>query len=74
METVTLKLRGMSCASCASSIEGAINSVPGVNESIVNFGAEQATVEYDPKRTDLEAIQEAVDAAITLPTHSNNKI
>ncbi|QLE53295.1 copper-translocating P-type ATPase (plasmid) [Nostoc sp. C057] len=63
METVTLKLRGMSCASCASSIEGAINSVPGVNESIVNFGAEQATVEYDPKRTDLEAIQEAVDAA-----------
>jgi Cu+-exporting ATPase len=63
METVTLKLRGMSCASCASSIEGAINFVPGVNECIVNFGAEQATVEYDPRRTDLEAIQEAVDAA-----------
>ncbi|MBD2527873.1 heavy metal translocating P-type ATPase [Nostoc sp. FACHB-133] len=63
METVTLKLRGMSCASCASSIEGAINSVPGVDECIVNFGAEQATVEYDPRRTDLEAIQEAVDAA-----------
>lgn len=63
MKTVTLKLRGMSCASCASSIEGAINSVPGVNESIVNFGAEQAKVEYDPKSTDLEAIQEAVDAA-----------
>lgn len=53
----------MSCASCASSIEDAINSVPGVNECIVNFGAEQATIEYDPRRTDLEAIQEAVDAA-----------
>ncbi|AVH68197.1 heavy metal translocating P-type ATPase [Nostoc sp. 'Peltigera membranacea cyanobiont' N6] len=63
METVTLKLRGMSCASCANSIEDAINSVPGVDECIVNFGAEQATVKYDPKRTDLEAIQEAVDAA-----------
>ncbi|MCC5643276.1 heavy metal translocating P-type ATPase [Nostoc sp. CHAB 5824] len=63
MENTTLKLRGMSCASCASSIEDAINSVPGVNECIVNFGAEQATVKYDPKRTDLEAIQEAVDAA-----------
>ncbi|HYW19278.1 MAG TPA: heavy metal translocating P-type ATPase [Nodularia sp. (in: cyanobacteria)] len=63
MENTTLKLRGMSCASCASSIEDAINSVPGVNECIVNFGAEQATVEYDPRRTDLEAIQEAVDAA-----------
>ncbi|NEU82417.1 heavy metal translocating P-type ATPase [Nostoc sp. UIC 10630] len=63
MENTTLKLRGMSCASCASSIEDAINSVPGVNECIVNFGAEQATVKYDPRRTDLEAIQEVVDAA-----------
>jgi|GEM_PF-3243235 len=44
MENTTLKLRGMSCASCASSIEDAINSVPGVDECIVNFGSEQATV------------------------------
>ncbi|MDF5707327.1 MAG: heavy metal translocating P-type ATPase [Nostoc sp. S4] len=63
MENTILKLRGMSCASCARGIEDAINSVPGVNECIVNFGAEQATVKYDPKRTDLEAIQEAVNAA-----------
>ncbi|MBD2560646.1 MULTISPECIES: heavy metal translocating P-type ATPase [Nostoc] len=63
MENTTLKLRGMSCASCASSIEDAINSVPGVNECIVNFGAQQATVKYDPRRTDLKAIQEAVDVA-----------
>jgi Cu+-exporting ATPase len=63
MENTTLKLRGMSCASCARSIEDAINSVPGVNECSVNFGAEQATVEYDPRTTDLQAIQDAVDAA-----------
>lgn len=63
MENTTLKLCGMSCASCASSIEDTINSVSGVNECIVNFGAEQATVRYDPRRTDLEAIQQAVDAA-----------
>ncbi|WP_353931640.1 heavy metal translocating P-type ATPase [Okeanomitos corallinicola TIOX110] len=63
MENSILKLRGMSCASCAKSIENVINSVPGVNECIVNFGAEQATVKYDPRKTNLEAIQEAVDAA-----------
>ena len=63
MENTTLKLRGMSCASCARSIEDAISSVPGVNECIVNFGAEQATIKYDPRRTDLQVIQEAVDAA-----------
>ncbi|RAM49080.1 MAG: cation-transporting ATPase PacS [Hapalosiphonaceae cyanobacterium JJU2] len=63
MENATLKLRGMSCASCARSIEDAVSSVPGVNECSVNFGAEQATVDYDPRKTDLQAIQEAVDAA-----------
>ncbi|KOP28215.1 cation-transporting ATPase PacS [Hapalosiphon sp. MRB220] len=63
MEKTTLKLRGMSCASCAMSIEAAISSVPGVNECSVNFGAEQATVEYDPKTTDLKTIQNAVDEA-----------
>ena len=63
MDTVTLKLRGMSCASCANNVEESIRSVPGVSECSVNFGAEQASVTYDPKRTDLEAIQDAVDAA-----------
>jgi Cu+-exporting ATPase len=63
MENATLKLRGMSCASCARSIENTIRSVPGVNECNVNFGVEQAIVEYDPKKTNLEAIQGAVDEA-----------
>lgn len=56
MDTGTLKLRGMSCASCASSIEDAIRSVPGVSECNVNFGAEQATVKYDPRKTILETL------------------
>ncbi|NJM23236.1 MAG: cation-translocating P-type ATPase, partial [Richelia sp. SM1_7_0] len=63
MEKTTLKLRGMSCASCARSIEEAISSVNGVNECIVNFGAELATVEYDPRKTDVTVIQQAVDEA-----------
>ncbi len=63
MDTTTLKLRGMSCASCANSIEEAISSVPGVSECNVNFGAEQATVKYNPQKTDIKQIQDAVDAA-----------
>jgi Cu+-exporting ATPase len=53
----------MSCASCANNIEEAIRSVPGVSDCNVNFGAEQATIQYDPKRTNLETIQAAIDAA-----------
>ncbi|GAB4210292.1 MAG: heavy metal translocating P-type ATPase [Coleofasciculaceae cyanobacterium] len=63
MENTTLKLRGMSCASCASNIEEAIRSVPGVEACNVNFGAEQASVTYNPSQTDVAAIQDAVDAA-----------
>lgn len=63
MDNVTLKLRGMGCAACAKNIEDAIAAVPGVKECLVNFGAEQATVKYDTKTTDLQTIQTAVSAA-----------
>jgi Cu+-exporting ATPase len=63
MNTITLKLRGMSCAACAHSIESAIRAVPGVNESNVNFGIERASITYNPAQTDVAAIQAAVVAA-----------
>ncbi|PSB48898.1 copper-translocating P-type ATPase [Cyanosarcina cf. burmensis CCALA 770] len=63
MDNVTLKLRGMSCASCANNIEDAIRSVPGVDVYSVNFGTEQATVTYDPNKTDVATLQNAVDTA-----------
>jgi len=63
METLTLKLQGMGCAACASRIEKAIQGIPGVMECTVNFGVEQATVRYNPQKTQLETIQQAVTEA-----------
>ena len=63
MENTTFKLRGMSCASCAKTIETAIRSVPGVTQSNVNFATEQASVTYNSNQTNIATIQEAVDAA-----------
>jgi Cu+-exporting ATPase len=63
MENRNLKLRGMSCASCANNIEEAIRSVPGVEACSVNFGAEQATIQYNPQQTNLEEIQQAIEEA-----------
>lgn len=66
METRHLRLRGMSCASCANTIEQAIRAVPGVDECNVNFAMEQATVQYNPLTTNLESVQLAVtDAGYT---------
>ncbi|MEH1793319.1 heavy metal translocating P-type ATPase [Nostoc sp.] len=63
MDTLTLKLRGMSCAGCANNIEKAIRSVPGVIDCNVNFGAEQATIKYDRSLANLEKIQAAIASA-----------
>ena len=60
MTATTLKLKGMSCAGCANSIATAIRRVPGVSDVQVNFAAEQASVEYDDRTTNLEKIQVAV--------------
>lgn len=58
-----LQITGMSCAACARSVETAIQKVEGVSSGVVNFGAEQATVDYDPGTTDLQTIQRAVEKA-----------
>ncbi len=62
-QTTTLKLEGMSCAGCATAIEKAINGVSGVETCQVNFGAEQATVAFNPEQTSVETIQQAVEDA-----------
>ena len=60
MEDLNLKLKGMSCASCANNIERAIRNVPGVVEGNVNFSSDRATVRYDPKQTNINIITKAV--------------
>ena len=62
IEQINLKLRGMSCAACASSIEEAIIAVVGVSECNVNFATEQAAVKYNPRQTSIKDIQDAVAA------------
>lgn len=60
MNTLSLKLKGMSCASCANNVEQAILAVSGVIDCHVNFGAEQVTINYEPKQTNLAKIQAAI--------------
>ena len=61
MKTEHLRLQGMSCAGCASTIERVINNVKGVSQGNVNFALSQATVSYDERITNLSNIQEAVN-------------
>lgn len=44
LETHQLAVEGMTCASCVSRVEKALQSVPGVREATVNLATEKATV------------------------------
>jgi len=44
--TVTLKVQGMTCASCVGRVERALNAVPGVTEARVNLALETADVRF----------------------------
>ena len=49
---LTFKVGGMTCATCAGTIEGKLASAEGVRSVVVNFAAEKAAVEFDPQGTD----------------------
>ncbi|HEY8217318.1 MAG TPA: heavy metal translocating P-type ATPase, partial [Acidimicrobiia bacterium] len=48
LERCDLPIEGMSCASCATRIEKALDGRPGVEQASVNFASKRATVTYDP--------------------------
>ncbi|ERJ11245.1 heavy metal translocating P-type ATPase [Haloplasma contractile] len=56
----TIQIEGMSCASCAQSIEKALNKTEGVHEAQVNFAAEKAYVQYDSSTVDESKLVEVV--------------
>lgn len=60
METVTLKVDGMSCGGCVGSVTRVLKATPGVSEAVVVLAAKSATVTYDPARTSVPALKTAI--------------
>ncbi|MCX8174165.1 MAG: cation-translocating P-type ATPase [Thermoplasmata archaeon] len=58
-----LKVGGMHCAMCASSVREALKNVEGVLKAEVNLATEKAVVEYLPGKVDVEKLARAIEAA-----------
>jgi Cu2+-exporting ATPase len=58
----TIPVTGMSCASCAASVESTLQSQPGILKASVNFANASALVEYDPEFTRPTALKTAIQA------------
>jgi P-type Cu+ transporter len=63
VETCTLEVAGMTCASCVRRVEKALSSVDGVADAQVNLAAETAAVVYDPASVQFDQLTAAVAKA-----------
>ncbi|WP_313370865.1 heavy metal translocating P-type ATPase [Sedimentibacter sp.] len=59
----TMKIEGMTCASCAKNVEKATRKLNGVTESNVNFATEKLTISYEPTLVKVSEIKKAVEKA-----------
>ena len=60
IKKLSFPIIGMHCASCARLIEKKLQKTPGVSSAQVNYGSEQASVEYDEKTCSPENLEQAV--------------
>jgi Cu+-exporting ATPase len=59
-ETMILPIGGMTCASCVTRVEGALNDVDGVVSAAVNLATERATITFIPGVAGLNDFKQAV--------------
>nr|QOV09068.1 Copper-exporting P-type ATPase [uncultured Dehalococcoidia bacterium] len=57
---IVLPLTGMTCATCAATIGKGLAETLGVERANVSFAGENAVIEYDPDKLDLEKIRHIV--------------
>ncbi|MFB6291539.1 MAG: heavy metal translocating P-type ATPase [Candidatus Bipolaricaulia bacterium] len=58
-----LDIEGMTCASCAQTVEGALADLEGVEEANVNLTTEQATLNFNPSEVSYDEFKRAVENA-----------
>ncbi|KAH9327311.1 hypothetical protein KI387_007489 [Taxus chinensis] len=56
-----LRIKGMTCTSCSSTVESALQAVQGVRSAVVALATEEAEIRYDPKQVNYKQLIDAVD-------------
>ena len=55
-----IHITGMTCTTCAATIEKGLADTAGVEKANVNFASESASFEYDPSKVDLAKIKNTI--------------
>src|SRR5437868_14032543 len=60
--TVTLRVKGMTCGGCATSVEKALKSTDGVTDVRVSFEKGKAVVKYDDQKVTVAKLREVINS------------
>ncbi len=63
METITLNIKGMTCMGCVRSVKNVLEPVSGVTSVDVSLEAGQATITFDPSKTNIAQFKTAIQDA-----------
>ncbi len=63
LETVSVEVKGMSCASCVSRVEKVLLKVEGITHASVNLASEKAEVSFDADLVQAEKILSVINQA-----------
>lgn len=63
LQSLTLPVEGMTCASCVLRVEKALKKVGGVQTANVNLATENVSLTFDPAKVKLEELSSAVENA-----------
>lgn len=63
METITLKIDGMTCGGCVSSVTRVLSETAGVSNAQVDLASGTATVQFDAAQTNAAALIDVVEDA-----------
>lgn len=61
MTTTTLKIEGMTCGACTSSVEAGFNDVPGVGSVSVSLVMERAVIVHDAEKISAQELRDIVE-------------
>jgi len=59
-EKAHIHVTGMTCTTCAATVEKSLAETPGVERANVSFASEKASLEYDPAKVNLAKIKNTV--------------
>ncbi|MFD2215981.1 copper chaperone CopZ [Metabacillus endolithicus] len=61
METVTLKVEGMSCQHCVNAVEGSLGKLEGVSTVKVELDKGTVNIDFDPEKVTKDKMKDAIE-------------